>query len=30
MWDLKKRIGEEITKRTVDEGATYGYYPYEG
>ena len=30
MWELKKRIGEEVTKRSIDEGKTYGYHPLEG
>lgn len=30
MWELKKRIGEEVAKRTIDDGKTYGNHPYEG
>ena len=30
IWDLKKKIGEEVVKRTLDDGKTYGYHPREG
>lgn len=27
VWDLKKLIGEEAVKRSLDGGKTYDYYP---
>lgn len=30
MWDLKKRIGEEIMKTSRDDGKTWEIYPKEG
>ena len=27
VWDLKKLIGEEVVKRSLDGGKTYDYYP---
>jgi hypothetical protein len=30
VWELKKRIGQEVVKRSIDGGKTYGHHPKEG